>query len=67
MIINRIIKIIPHITIVLCIMFMIFLYLDNLNPTMNFVNCQMSRVLLLILCICSVGTAIGEIWLSRRK
>ncbi|NTU89542.1 MAG: hypothetical protein HGA54_06525 [Actinobacteria bacterium] len=47
-------KILPHITLILAVMFIVFLVLDNYNPTMNFVNNDISVVLLWILC----GTAL---------
>ena len=59
-------NILPHITIVLSLMFMIFLFLDILNPNMNFVNCSISNKLLFIFCIVSFLTSILEIILVRK-
>ncbi len=54
--------ILNHLTVVLALMFPVFLILDQFNPMMNFVDNDISRVLLGLLCVC----AIAECLLSRR-
>ncbi len=44
---KRLSKILPHITIILAGMFIVFWILDILNPTMNFINRKISNKLLL--------------------
>ena len=44
-----------HLTVILAIMFLVFLVLDQFNPMMNFVDNGISRWLLAALCLC--GTA----------
>ena len=46
---KRLSKILPHITIILAGMFIVFWILDILNPTMNFINRKISNKLPLAL------------------
>lgn len=65
---NRfLIRILPHITIVLSTMFIVFWILDIYNPLMNILNCQISNVLLIIFCIASLGTSITTVVLDRKN
>lgn len=64
---KRIIRILPHVTIILSLMFIVFWILDLYNPQMNFINSDLSKTLLLILCISSLVTAILTVYLDRRK
>ena len=49
-------KILPHITFALSAMFITFLILDNFNPVMEFINNDISRVLLYVF----AGTSLIE-------
>ena len=40
-----------HLTVILALMFLLFLVLDQFNPMMNFIDNDYSRVLLGILCL----------------
>ena len=40
-----------HLTVILALMFLVFLVLDQFNPMMNFIDNDYSRVLLGILCL----------------
>ena len=40
-----------HLTVILSVMFIVFLVLDQFNPMMNFIDNDYSRVLLGILCL----------------
>ena len=53
---KRLSKILPHITIILAGMFIVFWILDILNPTMNFINRKISNKLLLAFCISAIIT-----------
>lgn len=64
-IVKRIIRILPHLTIVLSVMFITFWILDILNPNMNFINCSISNKLLIIFCIFSMITSILTVALDR--
>ncbi|SFR81487.1 hypothetical protein [Anaeromicropila populeti] len=59
-------RVLPHITIVLAGMFVIFWILDILNPTMNFINREISNKLLIIFCTASLVTSIVTIGLERK-
>ena len=63
---KRLSKILPHITIILAGMFIVFWILDILNPTMNFINRKISNKLLLIFCILSIVTAIMNVYYERK-
>lgn len=46
-----------HAAVVLSLMFLVFLVLDEFNPLMGFVDNGISRVLLALLCVVSIGQA----------
>ena len=46
--------VLAHLTMVLSLMFLVFLVLDQFNPMMNFVDNDISRWLLGLLCACGV-------------
>ncbi|MBR6187021.1 MAG: hypothetical protein IKQ41_12285 [Clostridia bacterium] len=48
---NKIRKLLSHLTLILALMFLTFLVLDQFNPLMNFVDNDISRVLLALLCL----------------
>lgn len=63
---KRIIRILPHITIILSLMFITFWILDSYNPLMNFINSDLSKILLLIFCISALVTSIIAVILDRK-
>ena len=59
-------NIVRHLTSVLCMMFAVFLILDQFNPLMTFVDSSISRVLLGVLCVLGItGGALG--WREKRR
>lgn len=54
----------PHALVILCLMFLVFLILDEFNPMMNFVDNGISRALLGILCVLGVCSAVTQ-WKDR--
>ena len=64
---KRLSKILPHITIILAGMFIVFWILDILNPTMNFINRKISNKLLLACCISAIITAILAVYYQRKS
>lgn len=64
---KRLSKILPHITIILAGMFIVFWILDILNPTMNFINRKISNKLLLAFCISGIITAILAVYYQRKS
>ncbi len=47
-----------HLSVILGIMFLVFLVLDQFNPMMNFVDNGMSRWLLALLCLSGIGQSV---------
>ena len=48
---NKVLNLLTHLTVILAMMFAVFLVLDQFNPMMNFVDNGISRVLLALLCV----------------
>ena len=63
---KRIIRILPHLTIILSLMFITFWILDIYNPLMNFLSSDLSKGLLLLLCISALITAMITVALDRK-
>lgn len=55
---NMLKKILPHIVIILCGIFITFLILDMFNPNMNFTGNSVSKILLAVLCVAGLAEAI---------
>lgn len=55
-----------HLTVVLSLMFVVFLVLDQFNPMMNFVNNDISRWLLALLCTSGAAQSVLY-WIGRRE
>ena len=64
---KRLSKILPHITIILAGMFIVFWILDILNPAMNFINRKLSNKILLAFCISAIITAILAVYSQRKS
>jgi hypothetical protein len=64
---KRLIRVLPHFTIILSAMFITLWILDKYNPLMNFLDSDMSNILLLIFCISSMVTAIVMVALERKQ
>ena len=47
-----------HVTVILALMFLVFLILDQFNPMMNFVDNNISRVLLSLLCVTGIANSV---------
>lgn len=60
-------KIVPHISIILSGMFIVFYFIDRVNSAMNFINHPLSKALLLILSIFSIVTSALLIAAQRRQ
>lgn len=61
------IRILPHLTIILSIMFLTFWILDYFNPMMSFLDNSISHVLLFLFCLLSLVTSILLIALERKQ
>ena len=62
-----IIKILPHITFILSIMFVTFLILDKFNPVMQFVGNDISIVLLFIFAFATLFESIYLIVINTKE
>lgn len=60
-------KIIPHATIVLCNMYVVFYLIDRVNPAMEFITNNITKFLLLLMCILSTVNAALLIRDQRRR
>ena len=59
-------KILPHVTMILATMFLLFVVLDAYNPMMEFLNNDISKGLLIALCVSALGSGI-MLWRSNRR
>lgn len=60
-------RILPHICIVLSLMFIVLLILHAYNPFMSFISGTVSLWCLALFCIVALATAITLIWLDRHQ
>ena len=60
-------KILPHIAIVISVMYAVFFFIDRVNPMMAFIDNKITKVLLMILSAVSVLNAILVIADDRRR
>ena len=57
-----------HLTVILSLMFIVFLVLDQFNPMMNFVDNDISRWLLAALCISGIVQSVcSAAWNGRKE
>lgn len=59
-------KMLPHATLIVAVMFVVFFCIDRVNEAMNFLGVDISKWLLLIFCILSVATSVLLIVSQRR-
>ena len=55
-----------HLTVILAFMFVVFLILDVFNPMMNFVDNDISRGLLLALCLSGIAQSMLTWGIAKR-
>lgn len=60
-------KILPHVSIVLCNMYLVFYCIDRVNSAMAFINNNITKALLVVLCIISTVNSAFLIMDQRRK
>ena len=63
---NTLHGILCHTTVILSLMFIVFLILDQFNPMMNFIDNSISRGLLGALCLSGIGQSVTR-WKLREK
>jgi len=62
---SKLLAALRHITVILALMFLVFLVLDQFNPLMNFVDNGISRWLLAGLCLCGLAQSAAG-WLEGK-
>ena len=68
MIMNKVQTILSHLTVILSLMFAVFLVLDEFNPMMNFVDNGISRCLLAGLCVSGILRSVcSPAWNGRKE
>ena len=55
---TKILRLMTHLTVILSLMFTVFLILDQFNPMMNFIDNSISRWLLGAFCLSGIGRSI---------
>ena len=60
---NKLSALVSHLTVILALMFAVFLILDQFNPMMNFIDNPISRWLLAAFCL-STGTQSVLYWMK---
>jgi len=65
---NKAQTIFSHLTVILSLMFVVFLILDQFNPLMNFVDNSVSRWLLAALCVSGILQSVcSAAWGGRKE
>ena len=60
-------KLLPHATIIIAAMYLVFFVIDRFNEPMAFVNNRMTKDLLLAMCAMSVVNAVALIRYDRKE
>ena len=60
-------KLLPHATIIISAMYLVFFVIDIFNEPMAFVNNRMTKALLLVMCAISTVNAVALIQSDREK
>ncbi len=62
---KTLLRILPHVPMIFSVIFIVFMILDEYNPTMKFVSNDTSTVLLWILCVTSIASSVRAIAKDR--
>ncbi|MBR3838286.1 MAG: hypothetical protein IKJ75_00985 [Clostridia bacterium] len=66
-IIKYLLKILPHVSIITSLAYVVLFIIDRVNPAMNFIGFAMTKVVILVLAICSTVTSALIIYLLEFK
>lgn len=66
-IIRIILKILPHVNIIISLAFIVLFIIDRYNPSMGFIDYVFTKWLLLILAISSVITSVFNVIFTNKK
>ena len=65
--VNKVQTIFSHLTVILSLMFVVFLILDQFNPMMNFIDNNISRWLLAALCVSGITQSVcSAAWQGKK-
>lgn len=64
---NRLISFLSHCSLILAIMLITLTVVDRFNPSMDFINNDISKLLILILCVCVIVLALSVFIAQRRR
>ena len=65
---NKTLAVFSHLTVILSLVFIVFLILDQFNPMMNFVDNGISRWLLAALCFSAIMQSVcSAAWNGRKE
>ncbi len=62
---KTLLKILPHVPMIFSVIFIVFLILDQYNPTIKFLSNDISTVFLWILCVTSIMSSVRAIAKDR--
>ncbi len=51
-------KLLPHVSIIISVMYFVFYFIDRVNPSMAFINNKITKGLLFALCVITIFNAI---------
>ncbi len=66
-IIKYLLKILPHVSIITSLAYVVLFIIDRVNPAMNFIGFTMTKIVILVLAICSTVTSALIIYLLEFK
>lgn len=64
---KKFLRMLTHISIILSVVFIVFLFIDTFNPSMNFSDSDQARYLLWVLCFATLVSSIYCVYLDRKK
>lgn len=64
---KRLQSILSHICFILSLMLITLLVVDRFNPSMDFINNDLSKLMLLVLCVCAAVLSVLRIVHSHRN
>ena len=60
-------KLLPHAAIIISAMYFVFFFIDRVNPAMAFINNELTKILLCVLCVIAICNAIFVIRYNRAR
>ena len=60
-------KLLPHAAIIISAMYFVLFFIDRVNPAMAFINNDMTKILLCVLCVIAICNAVFVIRYNRAR